>query len=436
MSLTKRGRRWELLSSLWLIVAALPTVHGFAWIWVGLTARRKQWTIMGVAYIVLQHVAQYLYGKQYTLKGLFPILNNTRPGLMLDIVLLTVTVMPIISFIQALCLRKKYLIFRDIEIDRTPGRREELRQKVLSDYETAYQNARYEDRGKGWAHKNTLWMIPAFIPFANCMAFFYISISARRKKWNLYGFLHMIISFGAYFLYTNSYYFLGSALYYSHGVFLQDLLLAVIFLDTLVGAIQAVCVRREHLIRRDVVVKMKPAMQEQQRQRIVEQYHGKPKQTGRSVGPDKSRAVDLPDYLTGGPAPGKAVPKAAPEPVPVSAPKAGVLSAPTPRPGAIEAPPPVAVKPAPAPTAAPSDTAAPKIDLNHCTERQLASLPGVGVVLAKKAVALRREKGGFSSARDFALALGLRPHFAEQIEKMSAVTPMQTAKGGGRIIDI
>lgn len=66
-----------------------------------------------------------------------------------------------------------------------------------------------------------------------------------------------------------------------------------------------------------------------------------------------------------------------------------------------------------------------KLDLNTCSEQQLISLPGVGIVLAKKAIELR-ELDPFISTEDFSQRLGLKPHFAAQVDNMTFVLPQDT----------
>ncbi len=91
--------------------------------------------------------------------------------------------------------------------------------------------------------------------------------------------------------------------------------------------------------------------------------------------------------------------------------------------------------------------ALPKININSCTEEQLANLPGVGPVLAKKAIILRVERGGFGSLEEFASALGLQPHITECIRPLITIKninmksePKKEGKAKkelkGRIIDI
>ncbi len=55
------------------------------------------------------------------------------------------------------------------------------------------------------------------------------------------------------------------------------------------------------------------------------------------------------------------------------------------------------------------------LDINNCSESQLEELPGVSLVMAKKAIAYRENKAGFASVDDFYECITLRPHFIAQI---------------------
>lgn len=55
------------------------------------------------------------------------------------------------------------------------------------------------------------------------------------------------------------------------------------------------------------------------------------------------------------------------------------------------------------------------VDINNCSEEEMAQLPGVGTILAKKAIEVRKEKGGFSSKQEFFDALLLKPHIIERL---------------------
>lgn len=80
-----------------------------------------------------------------------------------------------------------------------------------------------------------------------------------------------------------------------------------------------------------------------------------------------------------------------------------------------------------------------KIDINSCTENELTSLPGIGIVDAKKTITIRQREGGFSSIDDFIDKLDIKPHFAEQIKTLAHIDTSMISnldKKKGRILDI
>lgn len=95
------------------------------------------------------------------------------------------------------------------------------------------------------------------------------------------------------------------------------------------------------------------------------------------------------------------------------------------------APPPPA-RATPEPSGA-SDT---MLDINTADEASIAALQGVGVVLAKRAMALRQEKGPFLSVDDFGQSLGLKPHALERLRPQLTVSQRgASARPGGRVVD-
>jgi len=84
------------------------------------------------------------------------------------------------------------------------------------------------------------------------------------------------------------------------------------------------------------------------------------------------------------------------------------------------------------------------INLNTATEQELDTLPGIGVVLAKRAIEMRAQSP-FASVQDFNQRLGLVlvPHFAVQIEKLAFAEPAAPQPqpqspwaSTGRVVDI
>ena len=81
-----------------------------------------------------------------------------------------------------------------------------------------------------------------------------------------------------------------------------------------------------------------------------------------------------------------------------------------------------------------------KVDINSAPVEALADLPGVGAVLARKALDIRENTGGFVSFENFVEAVGLKPHIIERIRALVVVGPVSEARvpeaaPKGRIVD-
>lgn len=68
------------------------------------------------------------------------------------------------------------------------------------------------------------------------------------------------------------------------------------------------------------------------------------------------------------------------------------------------------------------------VDINNASESDLTALPGISVIMAKKAIKRREEIGGFKSVDDFFLYLNIKPHMQEQLIKLICIKEMQGRK--------
>jgi DNA uptake protein ComE-like DNA-binding protein len=79
------------------------------------------------------------------------------------------------------------------------------------------------------------------------------------------------------------------------------------------------------------------------------------------------------------------------------------------------------------------------LDINTASEEQLSGLPSMGIIMAKKAIALRTETGEFTSVDAFGQVLGLQPHVMERIRPLITVSVLpkspQPPRRGGRVVD-
>lgn len=81
------------------------------------------------------------------------------------------------------------------------------------------------------------------------------------------------------------------------------------------------------------------------------------------------------------------------------------------------------------------------IDINSCSASEMASLPGVSLVMAKKAEKFRQENGGFDSTDQFFEVIQLKPHFVIQAQDLVVCQAaprqdQQDPEPGGRKLDL
>jgi hypothetical protein len=114
---------------------------------------------------------------------------------------------------------------------------------------------------------------------------------------------------------------------------------------------------------------------------------------------------------------------------------------PAPPPGAFTAAPPPPPAPALPPRAAEPVRAEPAgdaVDLNNAPEDELARLPGIGPVLARRAAEERRVRGGFDSLEEFGGVLALKPHILERLRPRVVLGPPSAPPSPGagrRVVD-
>jgi DNA uptake protein ComE-like DNA-binding protein len=82
------------------------------------------------------------------------------------------------------------------------------------------------------------------------------------------------------------------------------------------------------------------------------------------------------------------------------------------------------------------------VNVNSASESELAELPGIGAILAKKAVQHREANQGFRSVDEFFEVLGLKPHAVVRLRPLLTCGPASDEpssppppSGGGRVVD-
>jgi DNA uptake protein ComE-like DNA-binding protein len=79
-----------------------------------------------------------------------------------------------------------------------------------------------------------------------------------------------------------------------------------------------------------------------------------------------------------------------------------------------------------------------QIDVNEAGEDELAGVPQIGLVMAKRIVAERGLRGGFRSVDEMAGVVGMQPHILQRVRGHLTVVPRAETPAGpprGRVVD-
>lgn len=211
---------------------------------------------------------------------------------------------------------------------------------------------KYTDRSMTWELLNSWWIILACTPIFAPIAFFYIAAKAKNRLWYIIAFVYITIEAFGLYMVDN----------YSNN---WMNLVVVLYL---IGIGVAIYLRKEYLIRLDMLKK---------------------------VNVDRIATNNLRDKVAADLAKaGIATQNAIDHQVDIQHEFTQSQKEPT--------------------TTVPKNNS--PIDINSCTVEDIANLPGVSLILAKKAVNYRQENNGFKSIDEFYGVVGLKPHFIAQVE--------------------
>lgn len=238
-------------------------------------------------------------------------------------------------------------------------------------------------RGKKWEILNSFWIVFTFFMIFAWISFFYIGTKVKQRKWIIWG---VVYSLPLILMITTSPSIVGDSFQ------LKNLVYGSI-VGLWAGSIaHALFVRKEYLLRLDAYLNNEKTMDDKLKEQFAREYQVNPIKSAGSISPpfqiaSNSSAID----------PQQAAPSSSP--------------------------------------LGPSLL----VDINNDPEETIASLPGVGIILAKKAVSLRLSKKSFNSIEEFAEELGLKPHIVEQLRPLVVINPLKEAFENpgtpGRIID-
>lgn len=276
---------------------------------------------------------------------------------------------------------------------------------------------------KEWRRSNSRWIYWTYCPLLAPIAFFHIGRKGKKPLWLGIGFAFLVVNFIA--------------------VEYEDVFLAmgleegdVGALSWILGIVLAYMFKNEYLIRLE----------------MLEKYEGKDGKLRERVARDLFKGKDMPDSVYDSysseqtqtdfvrPRPTRTKRRAAaaqPQPAPVQ--QESTIAQPQPAPAQ-----PNPTFGQPNPTFGQQQTAAfnTPLDINTCSAEQMAKLPGLSLITAKKVVNYRMEHGAFASPEEFYSVAGLKPHHIVQVADMIAcnhrtsATPAPSSAPMGRQLDL
>ena len=238
---------------------------------------------------------------------------------------------------------------------------------------------------RSWELINSWWLILSFtfLLYLNWTAFLYIGITARHRRWILYGVIYAIPSILFSFMAST-----WNSNEIIDGNSIQGMIIFIMYSMGLISIIHAFYLRKEYLVR---LKALKKVNDDQLRKKIAREYGlsdrvSSDAHENSKVIKDEKQAVSdgfVKDFH--------------------------------------------------------SKSVSSPVNINNDPEDLLVELPGVNIILAKKTIQLRESGVYFDSAEDFGQALGLKPHTVEKIKPYIIINPkeeIKIMKNKGRIVDI
>jgi len=250
---------------------------------------------------------------------------------------------------------------------------------------------------RSWELLHSLWIILTFTYFTNGLAFIYAGIRAKNRKWSLYGVIYLIP-----FVITEIFmsYFINPSMVNAEGVVTDSFINTVsslFLIPWLISIGHAFYIRKEYLMRLESLEEIHHAEELHFRRRLQEMEDAKERELRQNI----RKEYNL-DYYE------SKLPK-----TPNNGDNDDNINK-------------ITFK----------ESTSLLVDINHDPAEVIAELPGVGIILAKKAVKLRQDSQ-FESLEEFGEALGLKPHILGQIRPSVVISDRETKiQRRGRLGDI
>lgn len=225
-------------------------------------------------------------------------------------------------------------------------------------------------RSKIWRFFNSWWVLLTFVFFLNWVAFMYISAKTKKKAWAVWGLVYAI----PFILLLLEVYDEKSAAY--------DYLFFAAIIGTVISVIHALNIRKEYLSR----LQYRKAYEAEMERHLAYDYNPDTE----DYDDEDYEYEDDEDYEEDEDTEDSYYEE---EEVAASQIEEATLSS-------------------------SSDSL---LDLNVATEEQISDLPGVGIILAKKAIKHREESGKFHSVEEFFQLLQLKQYAIDRIRPLVVV---------------
>lgn len=122
MNITEKGKKWEILNSLWIVWSFVIFLNYIGFFWIGKRAKQKKWILFGFLYFIIVF-----------LEFLIPMYNLTEDMTVLKgIIELIWFVSWILSIIHSFWIRQEYLVRREAVINNQGTYNVAFREKVLN----------------------------------------------------------------------------------------------------------------------------------------------------------------------------------------------------------------------------------------------------------------------------------------------------------------
>lgn len=239
------------------------------------------------------------------------------------------------------------------------------------------------NKGKGWEIKHSLWILWSFIVMFNGMGLLLAGNKTRVKKWRNSGLLYIAGSWLILIVASE-----GSDL-------ILNIMSIILIVQYFACIIHSFCVRKEYLIRLEVLEnqKLEQRMANELRNKVSREY-------GVNIKNENTGSTGVKENA-----------------IPVISLKSGLVSEYKTENKNISKNKHFTSKESIDNTMNMNQKNQKRLDINTCTQDELLQLDGVGVVEVKKIMNFRSDNK-FNSVEEFIETLGIKPHLAEKIRPM------------------